>query len=169
MQLDHPNTKLMAPTRAAGEATLRAFAPRMGKGYTNGRNHDRGAGKHRDVSMLSPYLRRRLVLEQDAVATAVLEHGAEGAEKFIQEVIWRGYFKGWMERRPVVWDQYREGLMRDLMALDRDRGLRRRVESAEAYQTGLDYFDNWAEELVETGYLHNHARMWFASIWIFTR
>ena len=28
--------------------------------------------------------------------------------------------------------------------------------------------DNWAEELVETGYLHNHARMWFASIWIFT-
>ena len=168
MQLDHPNTKLMAPTRAAGEATLRAFAPRMGKGYTNGRNHDRGAGKHRDVSMLSPYLRRRLVLEQDAVATAVLEHGAEGAEKFIQEVIWRGYFKGWMERRPVVWDQYREGLMRDLMALDRDRGLRRRVESAEAYQIGLDYFDNWAEELVETGYLHNHARMWFASIWIFT-
>jgi deoxyribodipyrimidine photo-lyase len=28
--------------------------------------------------------------------------------------------------------------------------------------------DAWAEELVETGYLHNHARMWFASIWIFT-
>ena len=25
-----------------------------------------------------------------------------------------------------------------------------------------------AHELVETGYLHNHARMWFASIWIFT-
>ena len=118
--------------------------------------------------MLSPYLRRRLVLEQDAVATAVLEHGAEGAEKFIQEVIWRGYFKGWMERRPVVWDQYREGLIRDLMALDRDRGLRRRVEAAEAGQSGLDYFDSWAEELVETGYLHNHARMWFASIWIFT-
>ena len=73
-------------------------------------------------------------------------HGAEGAEKFIQEVIWRGYFKGWMERRPVVWDQYREGLIRDLMALDRDRGLRRRVEAAEAGQAGLDYFDNWAAQ-----------------------
>jgi deoxyribodipyrimidine photo-lyase len=35
-------------------------------------------------------------------------------------------------------------------------------------QTGLACFDAWAEELVETGYLHNHARMWFASIWIFT-
>ena len=168
MSLDYSNKELIAPTRACGEEILRAFAPRMGKRYTNGRNYDRGAGQHRDVSMLSPYLRRRLVLEQDAVATAVLEHGAEGAEKFIQEVIWRGYFKGWMERRPIVWDQYREGLIRDLMALDRDRGLRRRVEAAEAGQSGLDYFDNWAEELVETGYLHNHARMWFASIWIFT-
>jgi deoxyribodipyrimidine photo-lyase len=29
-------------------------------------------------------------------------------------------------------------------------------------------FDDWAQELVATGYLHNHARMWFASIWIFT-
>lgn len=168
MPLDRSNTKLIAPTRAAGEAALRAFAPRMGKRYANGRNFDRGAGEHRDVSMLSPYLRRRLVLEQDAVATALREHGADDAEKFIQELIWRGYFKGWMERRPVVWDQYREGLDRDLVDLDLDRGLRRRVEAAEAGQTGLDYFDSWAEELVETGYLHNHARMWFASIWVFT-
>ena len=168
MSLDHSKKELNVPTRATGEAALRAFAPRMGKWYTNGRNYDRGAGQHRDVSMLSPYLRRRLVLEQDAVSTAVLEHGAEGAEKFIQEIIWRAYFKGWMERRPIVWDQYREGLIRDLAILDRDRGLRRRVEAAEAGQSGLDYFDSWAKELVETGYLHNHARMWFASIWIFT-
>ena len=34
--------------------------------------------------------------------------------------------------------------------------------------TGIDCFDAWARELVATGYLHNHARMWFASIWIFT-
>lgn len=168
MPLDHSDKELIAPTRAAAEAALRAFAPRMGKRYTNGRNYDRGPGQHRDVSMLSPYLRRRLVLEQDAVAMAVREHGAEAAEKFIQEVIWRGYFKGWMERRPIVWHQYRDGLMGDLAAVDRDRGLRRRVEAAEAGQTGLDYFDSWAEELVDTGYLHNHARMWFASIWIFT-
>ena len=168
MPLENLNKMVNAPTRASGEASLRAFGPRMGRRYTNGRNYDHGSGRHRDVSILSPYLRRRLVLEQDAVATAVLEHGAEGAEKFIQEVIWRGYFKGWMERRPIVWDQYREGLILDLMALDRDRGLRRRVEAAEAGQSGLDYFDSWAEELVETGYLHNHARMWFASIWIFT-
>ena len=168
MPLDNLNKNLIVPTRAAGEAKLQAFAPRMGKRYTNGRNYDSGAGQHRDVSMLSPYLRRRLVLEQDAVATAIYEHGAEGAQKFIEEIIWRAYFKGWMERRPVVWDQYQKGLVRDLAALDRDRSLRRRVEVAESGQSGLDYFDSWAQELVETGYLHNHARMWFASIWIFT-
>jgi deoxyribodipyrimidine photo-lyase len=37
-----------------------------------------------------------------------------------------------------------------------------------AGQTGIDCFDVWADELMRTGYLHNHARMWFASIWIFT-
>ena len=34
--------------------------------------------------------------------------------------------------------------------------------------TGIEGFDDWARELVDTGYMHNHARMWFASIWIFT-
>ncbi|MEM8974022.1 MAG: FAD-binding domain-containing protein [Pseudomonadota bacterium] len=168
MSLDDLNNLKLSPTRTAGEAVLKAFAPRMGKRYTNGRNYDRGMGAHRDVSMLSPYIRRRVVLEQDVVATAVQEHGAEDAEKFIQEVIWRGYFKGWMERRPVIWESYKEGLAKDLATLDQGRGLRRRVQAAQTGQTGLEYFDDWVNELIETGYLHNHSRVWFASIWIFS-
>ena len=156
------------PTRAEGEKILAAFAPRMGRRYANGRNTDHGPGAHKAVSMLSPYIRRRLVLESDAVATALAAHGPADAEKFVQEVIWRGYFKGWLERRPQVWEGYRTGLESDLAALDRDRRLRRDVDRATGGQTGLACFDAWAEELVETGYLHNHARMWFASIWIFT-
>ena len=155
-------------TRAEGEARLHSFTARMGRRYANGRNTDHGPGAHRAVSVLSPYVRRRLVLEQDLVATALAAHGPEDAEKFIQEVIWRGYFKGWLERRPQVWDNYRVGLAADLATLDRDRRLRRDVERAMNGQTGLECFDAWANELVETGYLHNHARMWFASIWIFT-
>jgi deoxyribodipyrimidine photo-lyase len=42
------------------------------------------------------------------------------------------------------------------------------VERAVNGQTGLTCFESWVTELVETGYLHNHARMWFASIWILT-
>ena len=156
------------PTRAAGLARLTDFTPRMGRCYTARRNFDHGPDGHKDVSGLSPYLRRRLVLEEEAVSAALGAHGAEGAEKFIQEVIWRNYFKGWLEHRPGVWASYRDGVLHDLDCIDRDRGLRRRVARAEAGQTGLECFDAWARELVETGYLHNHARMWFASIWIFT-
>lgn len=158
----------MIATRAAGETLLKAFAPRMGRRYANGRNTDHGPGAHKAVSVLSPYIRRRLVLEQDAVALALADHGPQEAEKFVQEVIWRGYFKGWLEHRPQVWHSYRAGLADDMAALDRDRRLRRDVARAMNGQTGLECFDAWASELVETGYLHNHARMWFASIWIFT-
>jgi hypothetical protein len=155
-------------TRATGEERLRDFTARMGSRYAKGRNFDRGPGAHRDVSQLSPFVRRRLVIEREVVAAAMNAHGLEDAEKFIQEVVWRGYFKGWMERRPQVWDSYRDGLIRDLATLDTDRRLRRGVETAETGQTGLACFDAQANELIETGYLHNHARMWFASIWIFT-
>ena len=156
------------PSRFEGEKLLAAFVPRMGRRYANGRNTDHGPGAHKAVSRLSPYIRHRLVLESDAVAEALAAHGPDNAEKFVQEVIWRGYFKGWLERRPQVWDSYRTGLEADLAALDRDRRLRRDVDRAMTGQTGIACFDAWAEELVETGYLHNHARMWFASIWIFT-
>ena len=158
----------LPPTRAAGEDLLAAFAPRMGRRYANGRNTDHGPGGHKAVSSLSPYIRRRLVLEQDAVAAALAAHGSGEAEKFVQEVIWRGYFKVWLERRPQVWISYRKGLEADFADIDRDRRLRRDLNRAMDGQTGLDYFDVWARELQDTGYLHNHARMWFASIWIFT-
>jgi deoxyribodipyrimidine photo-lyase len=156
------------PTRAEGDEIMAAFAPRMGRHYANGRNTDHGSGAHKAVSVLSPYIRRRLVLESDAVAAALAAHGPKDAEKFVQEVIWRGYFKGWLELRPQVWTSYCTGLKGDLSALDRDRRLRRDVDRAVNGQTGLTCFDAWATELLETGYLHNHARMWFASIWIFT-
>jgi len=156
------------PTRAAALAAMQAFEPAMGRRYENGRNYDRGAGQHKAVSTLSPYIRRRLVTEQEVARAAAQAHGPENAAKFIDEVIWRSYFKGWLERRPQVWDSYVKGLDQDLAALDRDRRLRRDVERAQNGATGIDCFDAWAQELVETGYLHNHARMWFGSIWIFT-
>lgn len=155
-------------TRADGLARLYAFAPGMGRAYAEGRNFDRGAGAQAGVSGLSPYIRRRLILEREVIACALAEAGPVGSEKFIQEVIWRGYFKGWLEQRPATWSDYRKGVLRDHEALAANPDLAARLRKAMAGETGIACFDAWAQELRETGYLHNHARMWFASIWIFT-
>lgn len=155
-------------TREAGETILREFTPKMGSDYERQRNFDYGPGGHNYVSRLSPYLRRRLVLESEVVQAALTYHGPKASEKFIQEVFWRTYFKGWLELRPDIWRQYCRGLAEDLSGLQMNPEYRARVEAAEEGRTGLAYFDAWVQELVQTGYLHNHARMWFASIWIFT-
>ena len=56
----------------------------------------------------------------------------------------------------------------NLKTLELDKGLRRNVKVVETANTGLDYFDSLSQELVDTAYLHNHARIWFASIRVFS-
>ena len=68
------------------------------------------------VSTLSPWVRRRLVTERELAEAALARHGAGKAEKFVQEVVWRTYFKGWLELRPAVWADYQGGLADDLDA-----------------------------------------------------
>ena len=163
------------PTRAAALSRLADFSANMGHNYAHKRNFDYGPeadveqDKWRDnVSKLSPYVRHKLLPERELVEAAIKVHGPKGADKFIGEILWRGYFKGWLEQRPEVWADYvtaRDAKFRQLKA---QGGLRRSYEQATEGRTGIDAFDHWTKELVETGYLHNHARMWFASIWIFT-
>lgn len=152
------------PTRHAALDRLAQFLPLAGRGYAAGRNTDHGPDRPGAVSRLSPHLRYRLITEREIVAAVTARHGLTGAEKYVQEVLWRTYWKGWLEMRPDVWsrflaerDQQRDGLAGAPA-----------VAAAESGTTGIDGFDDWARELVATGYLHNHARMWFASIWIFT-
>ena len=159
---------LFPPTHAAATDRLAAIAPRAGAAYAQVRNYDHGAGHHDAVSTLSPYIRARL-LDEPQVARAVLDHhSASAADKFISEVFWRTYWKGWVELRPAVWQIYQTDLNHLQNQLQTQSGLRQRWEDACLGQTGIAPFDAWAQELAQTGYLHNHARMWFASIWIFT-
>ena len=69
---------------------------------------------------------------------------------------------------PSVWTRYLEQLDATLGAVEVDRDLRERYQRAHRGSTGIEPFDAWVRELVETGYLHNHSRMWFASVWVFT-
>jgi deoxyribodipyrimidine photo-lyase len=159
---------IFRPSRSAGLQRLEDFVPGAGTRYAQSRNFDFGPGRRGNVSMLSPYLRHRLVLESEVLRRVLQHHSASAADKFIQEVFWRAYFKGWLERRPSVWTGYRQSLGRLLRSLDEDPGLQQRYTAATDGATGIDCFDAWAGELVSHGYLHNHARMWFASIWIYT-
>lgn len=156
------------PRRQAGLDRLRQFVPVAGPQYARTRNFDFGAEHRSNISCLSPWIRHRAVLEQEVLVQALARFKPSSAEKFIQEVFWRGYFKGWLENRPSAWTHF----CRDLESLQQniaaDKDLLNRYQAAISGETGIDCFDHWSDELVSTNYLHNHARMWFASIWIFT-
>lgn len=164
-ELELPSeTVEFTPTRQAGLARLEKFVSRTGRHYARRRNYDFGAALRDNVSVLSPWIRHRLITEEEVLHAVLAHHSISAAEKFIQEVFWRTYFKGWLEQRPSVWTTYQDGLARAL----NDGTRYSDYQDAIAGRTGIACFDHWAQELVRTGYLHNHARMWFASIWIFT-
>lgn len=151
------------PHRAAAQARLAAFLPAAGR-YTAERNFVRPGHDH--VARLSPWVQKRLLLESEVVTAALGKWKFSAVEKFVQEVYWRTYWKGWLEQRPAAWTRWTEAVPH---LRDRLRGERRSEWAAAcAGRTGIAGFDDWAQELVATGYLHNHSRMWFASIWIFT-
>jgi deoxyribodipyrimidine photo-lyase len=156
------------PTRSIALEKLANFIPKAGLSYRNNRNYDFGPSNHNYVSQLSPFIRRRILTELEVLKTVLNRHGLSSAEKFIQEVFWRTYWKGWLEMRPSIWLDYQNDLSRLENQIMTQSGLRKSWETACEGKTGVECFDFWARELKETGYLHNHARMWFASIWIFT-
>ncbi len=168
--MQQPNMPAQAwtPTRAAGLARLEAFLPRAGRSYERDRNVDRGPADRSNVSGLSPWLRRRMITETEVITAVLARHPFEAAQKFIQEVFWRTYWKGWLEQRPDVLLRFEVERARAAAQAEASPDLRKRLQAATAGQTGIDAFDAWVDELVTTGWLHNHARMWFASIWIFT-
>lgn len=150
--------------REAALDRLAQFLPRAGRDYTVGRNTDPGPDREGAVSRLSPYIRYRMVTEHEVVAAVLQRHSLAAADKFVAEVLWRTYWKGWLEMRPAVWARF-------LAERDRQRAEftdLAALAAAENGTTGIAGFDDWAGELAMTGYLHNHVRMWFASIWIFT-
>jgi deoxyribodipyrimidine photo-lyase len=163
----NPTSLSFSPTRDAGLKRLEAFAPAAGRSYANRRNTDYGPADRGNVSVLSPYIRHRLITEREVLDRVLQKHSLGAAEKFVQEVFWRGYFKGHLETRPEIWQRYCTNRDQQLAAAT-DGGLGRAYRRAAEGKTGIDCFDAWVEELLETGYLHNHTRMWLASIWIFT-
>ena len=78
--------------------------------------------------------------------------------------LWRVYWKGWLELRPNVWTDFLEEL-RNIKENFKDN--KDYLDAIEG-KTSIECFNEWVNELKKFNYLHNHTRMWFASIWIFT-
>ncbi len=156
------------PTRAAGLTRLNDFLPHAGREYASNRNVDHGPADRSNVSALSAYIRRRLITEEEVVAAVLKHHSFAAAEKFVQEVAWRTYWKGWLEMRPAVLARYDLERINLKAEWEGDKSLNRRYQQAMEGGTNIACFDAWVDELRQYGWLHNHTRMWFASIWIFT-
>jgi deoxyribodipyrimidine photo-lyase len=148
-------------TRAAALARLSEFLPSAPR-YAAERNH--AVAGHPHVSRLSPAVRYRLMSEAEILDAVLAVHAFPAVEKFVQEVVWRTYWKGWLELRPGVWKDYCEQVAR--LRVSAPGNILARAAEVTSGRSGVAIMDRFVRELIATGYLHNHARMWFASFWI---
>ena len=132
--------------------------------YTKSRNFDFGIQNRKNTSCLSPYVSHGIISETEIINKVLKKHLFNKTEKFVQEVLWRIYWRGWLELRPMVWNDY----LIKLKVLNEEYKTNENYLNAIKGETNIQCFNDWVNELKETNYLHNHTRMWFASIWIFT-
>ncbi len=152
------------PSRAAGVKRLNDFIEKNLFEYSKLRNFDFGPNTRSNVSLLSPYISHGILHEKEIINNSLKKFPFIKIEKFIQEILWRIYWKGWLELRPKVWLDYIE----DLTRLKKEYIENKNYLAAIEGKTKIECFNSWVNELKNHNYLHNHARMWFASIWIFT-
>tara|TARA_Y100000748_G_scaffold301899_1_gene302973 strand:+ start:291 stop:1430 length:1140 start_codon:yes stop_codon:yes gene_type:complete len=132
--------------------------------YSKLRNFDFGPDQRRNISCLSPYITHGVLSEIEVMNLSLKKFPFVKIEKFIQEVLWRVYWKGWLELRPSVWSDYIINLQAIREKYKEDPKYLEAIEG----KTNIECFNEWVGELKTYNYLHNHTRMWFASIWIFT-
>jgi len=122
--------------------------------YGSTRNHLDGA-----VTRLSPYIRHGVTSVTDVRDRALDLSDTKSAGKFIQQLAWREYWQRLYEEFPkAIWqsvEPYKTGFTpddyQDELPLDITEG-----------RTGIACLDGFITELLTTGYLHNHARLYLA-------
>lgn len=144
-----------------GKAATEALEIFQVQGYAGTRNKLGG-----NVSRLSFYIRHG-VLGIREVAENVRDRFGKSYDtiKFWQELGWRQFWQ-------VLYRRWGDGIYQDRETAKVPLGNSTEMELPEEIrkgQTGLVCMDETVRELLETGYIHNHARMWFASFVIHFR
>jgi deoxyribodipyrimidine photo-lyase len=120
--------------------------------YSRSRNFINGA-----VTYLSPYIARGVV-SLTTVKDSVLEHFKfYEAEKLIQELAWREYFQR-------VWQHHQDAILSDVKQQQEDVKHHEIPLSLMNSITGINGIDDSIKTLYETGYMHNHSRMYTAML-----
>ena len=151
-------------SKAAALNRLNNFVEQNLSEYSKLRNFDFGPENRTNISGLSPYITHGVINEKEVIEKSLSKFSFSKNEKFIQEVLWRTYWKGWLELRPNVWTDY----LVELNKIREEYKDNQNYKNAIDGKTNIECFNYWVTELKENNYLHNHTRMWFASIWIFT-
>jgi deoxyribodipyrimidine photo-lyase len=120
--------------------------------YAKTRNHLRGS-----VSRLSPYITRGVITLPAVQARILQNHPGNQAEKFIQELAWREYFQ-------KVYLAKGKEIFADLRYERNDWEHGDVVQAIALAETGIQAIDTEIVQLQQTGYMHNHARMWTAML-----
>jgi deoxyribodipyrimidine photo-lyase len=121
--------------------------------YAKTRNFINGA-----VTYLSPYISRG-VISTKQIKDAVLAKGFKPyqIEKFLQELAWREYYQRvWQEKKEMIWE--------DLKHPQPNVTHHQMPTAVQDAATGIEAIDKQIQNLYSTGYLHNHVRMYVASI-----
>ena len=110
------------------------------------------------VSRLSPYISRG-VISTRFVFEKLMEKGYNfySIEKFIQELCWRDYWQ-------LIWVENGSSIDNDLKSKQKDVSDYLFSKSVNHANTGISAIDNGIDQLYSNGYMHNHLRMYVASI-----
>jgi deoxyribodipyrimidine photo-lyase len=111
-----------------------------------------------DVTRLSPYISRGIISTRQ-IAESVLKRGYKPhqIEKFLQELAWRDYFQ-------QVWRALGEAIDEDIKNPQEQVAHHEISSSLVQSSTYIDIIDDEIRNLYSTGYIHNHIRMYLASI-----
>ncbi len=152
--LDTQDT-VISPVRGGKCEAQSRLEPLKPEAYGSTRNHLDGA-----VTGLSPFIRHGVVNSSDVRDRALDVSTPKQAEKFIQQLAWRAYWQQFYRKWPdLIWqdiEPYKTGFEPYDYADDLP-------EDIAMGETGVACIDQFIAELLETGHIHNHARLYIAA------
>ncbi len=111
-----------------------------------------------NVTYLSPYISRG-VISVKMIKNAVIQRGYKlhEIEKFLQELAWREYWQR-------TWQNKGDEILKDFKQPQPNIAHYQIPIAIVENTTGIEAIDNCIAQLYEQGYMHNHVRMYVASI-----